>query len=105
MREAVGEAAGFILKQTSEIDWTAQVVEVQGGQLYVNAGASAGIRIGDTLTVYSVARELIDPATGLSLGRIEQKLGQIRVEQVDDRYAVGARLGEFPVRRGDLLRL
>ncbi len=105
MREAVGEAAGFIMQQTREIDWTAQVVEVQGAQLFVNAGASAGIKIGDTFTVYTVARELIDPATGLSLGRIEQKLGQIRVEQVDDRYAVGARLGEFPVRRGDLLRM
>lgn len=105
MREAVTEAAGYILTQTREIDWTGQVVEVQGPTLFVNAGASAGIKVGDTLTVYTVARELIDPATGLSLGRIEQKVGQIRVDQVDDRYAVGQRLGEFAVRRGDLLRL
>lgn len=105
MREAVTEAAGYILTRTREIDWTGQVVEVQGPTLFVNAGATAGIKVGDTLTVYTVARELIDPATGLSLGRIEQKLGQVRVDQVDERYAVGQRLGEFTVRRGDLLRL
>lgn len=105
MREAVTEAAGYILAQTREISWTGQVVEVQGQMLYLNAGATSGIKVGDTLTVYTVARELIDPATGLSLGRIEQKIGQVRVDQVDDKYAVGQRLGEFSVRRGDLLRM
>jgi curli biogenesis system outer membrane secretion channel CsgG len=105
MREAVTEAAGYIMTRSREVDWTGQIVEVQGPMLYLNAGSAAGIKVGDTLNVFTVARELIDPATGLSLGRIEEKLGQVRVDHVDDKYSTGQCLGEFKVRRGDLLRM
>jgi curli biogenesis system outer membrane secretion channel CsgG len=105
MREAVGEAAGYIITQMRDVRWSGQVVDVQGSTLYLNAGEGAGLKVGDTLSVYTVTRELIDPATGLSLGREEQKLGEIRIDRVDQRYAVGALLAPFQTRRGDLIRM
>jgi len=81
MREAVGEAAGYILGKTREVSWMGQVVDVQNQSFYLNAGLSAGLKVGDKLRVSTVARDLIDPATGASLGRIEQALGEARIDR------------------------
>jgi len=105
MREAVGEAAGYIMTQMRQVSWTGQVVDVQGSTVYLNAGEGAGIKVGDTLSIYTVTRELIDPATGQSLGREEKKLGEVRVGRVDQKYAVGELVGEFQTRRGDLIKM
>jgi len=105
MRAAVTEAAGYIIRQASEIRWVGQVVDVQGTSFYVNAGTNAGLKVGDSLKVSTVARELIDPATGVSIGRIEQPLGDARIEQVAEQYAVASISGSYQPRRGDLLRM
>ena len=105
MRAAVTEAAGYILKQTQEISWVGQIVDVQGGSFYVNAGANAGLKVGDLLKVSTIARELIDPATGVSIGRIEQPLGEAHIEQIDAQYAIARIDGAYQPRRGDLLRM
>jgi len=104
MREAVVEAAGYILQRTRSITWTGQVVDVQGGSFYLNAGAKTGLKVGDTLTVSTVARELIDPASGASLGRLEQSLGTARISEVNEAYSVAAIDGSYQPHRGDLLR-
>ena len=105
MRDAVGEAAGYIITQMRQVSWSGQVVDVQGSTVYLNAGEGAGIKVGDTLSIYTVTRELIDPATGQSLGREEKKLGEVRVGRVDQKYAVGELVGEFQTRRGDLIKM
>jgi len=104
MRDAVIEAAGYILERTRAVAWTGQVVDVQTGSFYVNAGTKAGLKVGDTLTVSAIARELIDPASGASLGRIEQSLGMARISEVSDTYALAAIEGDYTPHRGDLLR-
>ena len=103
-REAVGEAAGYIVNQMRDVDWTGQIVEARGATVFLNAGRDAGVRVGDLFTVSSVAQELVDPATGIVLGNIETPLGQVRVEAVDEKYAVAQTLGSFEPARGDLLR-
>src|SRR5262245_36029126 len=105
MREAVGEATGYIVSQMRQVNWSGQVVDVQGTSVYLNAGEGAGLKVGDTLSIYTVTRELIDPATGQSLGREEKKLGEVRVGRVDQKYAVGELVGEFQTRRGDLIKM
>jgi hypothetical protein len=105
MRQAVTEAAGYILMKTRDVTWTGQVVDVQNQSFYLNAGTAAGLKVGDTLKVSTIERELIDPATGASLGRIEQKLGEARIEQVDEKYSVAKILGDYQPRRGDLVRM
>jgi curli biogenesis system outer membrane secretion channel CsgG len=104
MRDAVNEAAGFIVSETREIDWTGHVVFTEDGSVFINAGTESDVEIGDMFRVSTVERELIDPATGVTLGRIEHDLGQVRVDKVEAKYAVAKVLGDFAVRRGDLLR-
>jgi curli biogenesis system outer membrane secretion channel CsgG len=105
VRDAVIEAAGFIVGQTREIQWTGRIVHEEDGLVFVNAGADSSVKVGDTFDVSTVERELIDPSTGVSLGRIEKELGQVRIEQVQGKYSIAKRLaGSFPIRRGDVVR-
>jgi hypothetical protein len=69
----------------------------------MNAGTNSGVKIGDTFTVTNVAKELVDPASGIVLGRIERSLGKIEVQSVTNLYAVARPMGDFSVNRGDLL--
>jgi curli biogenesis system outer membrane secretion channel CsgG len=104
VRDSVIEAAGFIVEETRDIQWTGNVVHTEEGSIYINAGADSDIKIGDTFIVSTVERELIDPATGVTIGRIEHDMGQARVEAVEAKFAVASLLTDFTVRRGDLLR-
>ena len=92
-----------MVESLQQVDWMAQVIEADGETIFVNVGADAGIEVGDTFTVSAVQRELIDPATGMSLGRIQRQLGTVRIDSVDERYSVGTALGAFEVKRGDFL--
>jgi len=103
VRKTVVEAAGYIVQHLYSVDWSGQVVDTMGRQIFINAGSESGVEIGDTFTVTSVAKELIDPSSGIVLGRIEQQLGDIRIEQVNAKYAIARATGDFPVHRGDYL--
>jgi curli biogenesis system outer membrane secretion channel CsgG len=104
VRDAVIEAAGFIVEETREVEWIGSVVHTEEGSIYINAGAESDIDVGDTFVVSTVERELIDPATGVTIGRIEHEMGQVRVDAVEPRFAVATLLTDFTVRRGDLVR-
>jgi len=103
VRNTAEQAAGFIVQQLKDVSWTGQVITAEGSQIFLNAGATSGVKVGDTFTVTNVARELVDPASGVILGRIERRLGKVRVESVTDMYAVARVMGDFRVNRGDFL--
>lgn len=103
VRSTATEAAGLIVEQLQEVSWTGQVITAEGSQIFMNAGATSGVEVGDTFTVTNVAKELVDPASGVVLGRIERHLGEVQVESVTDMYAVARAIGDFPINRGDYL--
>jgi curli biogenesis system outer membrane secretion channel CsgG len=103
-RKALNRAVTHILDTMQEVSWQGQVVQSVGGRVFLNAGSEAGIAVGDTFAVSAIAEELVDPATGLVLGRVEQPLGRVQIQAVDARYSVALPLGTFQVKRGDVLR-
>ncbi len=66
----------------------ARVVKIDGQKVWINVGASAGIKLGDTFNVFSVGEALIDPVSGVSLGADEKQTGSAAVSEVQDRYAI-----------------
>lgn len=78
-REAIHEIMKKIDIQMANVPWQAKVITVKGNTVYINSGAEAGVKVGDVFVVYSKGEELIDPDTGLSLGAIESKIGEIGV--------------------------
>jgi len=104
VRGAATESAGYIVENLKEVDWSGQVITAEGSQIFLNAGANSGVKVGDEFTVTSIAKELVDPASGVVLGRIERRMGTVKVQSVTDLYAVAQGEGDFPIRRGDYLR-
>jgi hypothetical protein len=82
---------GF-LRQLDLLEWTTTVAKVEGDSLYLNAGKSSGLRIGDTLEVFEPGKEIIHPVTHFSLG---WTTGQLKgVTRVTDLFGVDAAIGK-----------
>lgn len=71
------------------------------GTITINAGKKAGVKVGDRLVISRVTREIKDPGTGRVIRRVEDKLGEITVSEVDDLSAVGKFSGSGAVKVGD----
>jgi hypothetical protein len=56
------------------------VAAVKNGSIYLNAGQESGLEVGQKLDVFSQGAEIIDPSSGVSLGREEEKIGTLKIE-------------------------
>jgi hypothetical protein len=81
-----------LLRQLDLLEWTTTVAKIEGDNLYVNAGKSSGLRIGDTLEVFEPGKEIIHPITNFSLG---WTTGQLKgVIRVTDLFGIDAAIGK-----------
>ena len=104
-REAIAEAVEQVAGALSGRAWTAQVAQVRGNILYVNAGAESGLKIGDTLTIARVTDRIVDPVTGAVLGLEDVTVGTATVSEVQGQYAKATfNASRTPV-TGDTLKL
>ena len=76
---AVETLVSRIDAQVAAIKWNGCIVKSDLFEIIINGGSATGVKIGDTLTIYSKGEEFIDPASGLSLGCEEKKVGTIVV--------------------------
>jgi curli biogenesis system outer membrane secretion channel CsgG len=91
MHPAVKKMVTKIVDSTQGISTTShsgRVIKVEGGKVWINMGSSNGAKIGDTFDVVRKGEELIDPDTGISLGAEEEKVGQIVIAEVKDKYSI-----------------
>jgi curli biogenesis system outer membrane secretion channel CsgG len=78
-RKAVQKIMIMLDDKSATIPWEGKIVIVKGNTVIINAGAEAGIQVGDVFDVYSKGEDLVDPDTGLSLGSLDSKIGSIQV--------------------------
>src|SRR5258706_2305515 len=81
------------------------VVEVANGVVMLSIGRKDGLVAGIDLSVYREGRELRHPRTGAVLGRTEETVGRLRVDQVFEAYATGRVTQGTDVRAGDRARV
>jgi curli biogenesis system outer membrane secretion channel CsgG len=77
------------------------VADVNGDTLVLNIGSRAGVKVGDTLQIKRIGREIRDPATGRVIRRAETNLGELTVMEVDELSAVGRYSGSEKPKVGD----
>jgi hypothetical protein len=71
-----------IIRGLAGLEWSTSVASVEGSNIYLNAGKSTGLKVGDMVEVYSVGRLMKHPVTGVSLGRLPGKLkGKAKVTE------------------------
>ncbi len=88
---------GF-LRQLDLLEWTTTVAQIEGENLYINAGKLSGLRIGDTLEVFEPGKEIIHPTTKFSLG---WTTGQLKgIIRVTDLFGVDAAVGKVVQGKG-----
>jgi curli biogenesis system outer membrane secretion channel CsgG len=103
-RQAIAQGVTLITKSMEKVPWTGRVVEVNGDQVYVNAGSNTGLKPGDRFTVSAVVRELTDPSSGAVLGIVEETRGEIEVVNVQEKFSVAVMKTAFATARGDLVK-
>jgi len=64
------------------------VAAVDSGQIILNVGAKAGVKVGDTFNVLRVTREIKDPTTGAVLRKLTNTIGVVKATDVDDVSAI-----------------
>jgi Flagellar assembly protein T, C-terminal domain len=90
--------------QVRTIVVTGLIAAVDGGQIVLNVGAKAGVKVGDQLSVERVTREIKDPATGQVIRRLANAVGVVRVTDVDDISSIAAPVYGTDFKVGDAVK-
>lgn len=104
-RQAMQEAVVALLVGMPKVRWSARVVDVRDGVVYLGAAAADGMEPGLELEVYEMGQALVDPSTGESLGAPERMVGTIRIETVLERFSTAAVVRGEGLARGQVVRL
>lgn len=103
-REAINDAVRFIVNEMENVPWQSSIVKIDNNVVYISGGHDVNISTGKTFDVYGVGEELIDPMTGLSLGKEESKIGRIEVTSVEDKYSKAKILEGSGFKYGDVVK-
>lgn len=101
---AIDNAVRFIILKMQNIPWEGRIVTVKDNLVYVNCGANGGMNAGDILTVHKKGEELIDPATGVSLGSETTLVGKIQIVDVEEKFSKAAIISGSGFGRDDILK-
>lgn len=107
-RDAIESIVKLIDDHADELTWSAKVVTVAGDAVIINAGEKGGVSVGDRFVIYRPGEELIDPDTGLSLGSMESRIGEIEVVKNDIGEGKASQckiVSGQGMERGDLVRI
>jgi len=83
----INQAVFELIKQVGAKPAEGSIVKADASQIYVNLGQDA-VAIGDRLQVLKKGEELIDPETGISLGGSATVIGEIEVNQVQEKFSI-----------------
>ena len=96
LRSAITKFMDNLVQQLQTVEWTGRIASVSANDIYINVGRDAGLKLGDTLVVQTLGKEIFDPQTKLLLGREE---GAIKGELTVSGY-VGDKLTKARPRAG-----
>ncbi len=68
VKVAVRKVIPKVIKIGSRLDWMGRVAKIIGTRIYVNAGRSSGLNLGDILKVITEGQEVFDPESGAMIG-------------------------------------
>ena len=83
LRDALTKAMVNMTKQLGKRKWNGRIAQVDGNNLYVNAGQKSGLNVGDKLDVFRPGKDIIDPVTHVKLGSTENMVGKALIIKND----------------------
>jgi curli biogenesis system outer membrane secretion channel CsgG len=103
-RAAITRVVEQLVAGLPEPRWSAKIVDVRDGVVYLNAGADGGVSPGLVLEVYDVQPPLIDPDTGKYLGAPDKLLGEIQVDSVKTGFSTARIVSGAGFARNNVVR-
>jgi curli biogenesis system outer membrane secretion channel CsgG len=109
VKQAMSQLSTEVIANNSKLVTRTIIVEglvaaVDGGQIVLNVGGKSGVKVGDTLNVERVTREIKDPATGKVLRKMSTAVGVVKVTDVDDGSSVCAVVSGAGFKIGDSVK-
>jgi hypothetical protein len=71
------------------------------GTIIINVGSKGGVKLGDNLDVNRKVRDVRDPSSGKVIRSVLDKVGTLKITEVDEASAVGKFTGPAPAKVGD----
>jgi curli biogenesis system outer membrane secretion channel CsgG len=108
-KAAVDQLTTGLVADASKVSVRTIIVEgvvaaVDGGQIILNVGAKAGVKVGDQLQVLRVTKEIKDPTTGNVLRRLTTTVGVVKATDVDDVSAICSPVSGDGFKAGDRVK-
>lgn len=75
------------------------------GSVYVNRGTDGKLNQGALLDVMRPGQEVVDPDTGVKLGSVDSRIGQIELTSVEENRSIGSIKEGSSFQAGDLLKI
>jgi curli biogenesis system outer membrane secretion channel CsgG len=96
--------AGNAKIEARKIEVEGLVAAVDSGQIVLNVGAKAGLKVGDRLSIERVTHEIKDPSSGKVIRRMSSQVGVIELTDVDDISSVAKVVSGSDFKVGDLAK-
>ncbi len=108
-KTAVDQLSANLVAEAGRVGVRTVVVEglvaaVDGGQVILNVGGNAGVKVGDQLQVVRVTKEIKDPTTGNVLRRLTTTVGTVRATDVDAVSAICTPVSGSDFKAGDRVK-
>jgi curli biogenesis system outer membrane secretion channel CsgG len=78
---------------------------VPDNTVYVNRGTDGLLNNGALLDVMQAGQKVIDPDTGVELGVVETRIGQVELVNVEENRSIGTIVEGAGIQAGDILKL
>ena len=108
-KAAVDQLTTNLVAEAGKVSVRTVVVEglvaaVDGDSIVLNVGARNGVKVGDTLNVVRVTKEIKDPATGNILRRLTSPVGVVKATDVDDVSTICSPVSGSGFKAGDMVK-
>ncbi|HEX5483853.1 MAG TPA: CsgG/HfaB family protein [Terriglobia bacterium] len=80
------------------------VADASGNPLILDVGSKAGVKVGDQLGVYRKVRDIKDPISGKVIRTIQNKVGEVKIIEVEELSSEGQFTGSSPAKVGDTVK-
>lgn len=80
------------------------VADASGNPLILDVGTKAGVKVGDQLGVYRKVRDIKDPVSGKVIRTIQNKVGEVKIIEVEELSSEGQFTGGSPAKVGDTVK-
>ncbi len=74
-RAAIVKVINNLISALNSLEWNCTIAKVSNEKIYINAGRKSNLTINTKLSIYSLGEAIIDPTSGIEIGKEETKIG------------------------------